>query len=170
MGNPSNRHVRHLAFLLVCCLPLAGCCTEEDRDAASPSASSEASAAAAAASRGPYGRLIGTWRYDEPSREVLAAIERRSSSIQQRDRLTRAAHELPRVTWTFTSTHRVTRAGTGKPLKQRYEVLSTEEGTLRLRFHPDDGQGDSFDEAITFLGDDTLRHVIDGVPRTLHRE
>ena len=129
-----------------------------------------ASIVAVTSAHGPQSRLIGTWRYDKPSKEVLAAIERRSNSIQQRDRLTRAAHELQRVTRTYDDTHRTTQIGAGSPFKHRYEVVSVEDQTVRLRLFPASNGGEPFEETLTFINDSTMRHVIDGVPRTLRRQ
>jgi len=157
-----------LSWMIALALGVVGCCSEETP--ANPVAQPTASASASESDVDvPHRRLLGKWRYDGPTDEQLTAIERRSRSISERDRVTRAARELTGVTTTFTKDRRRIDLAGGKPLLHRYEVLDLEDQSITIRLSPLDGAGKPFEETLKFTDDGKMVEVVDGMPRLLTR-
>lgn len=148
-----------------------GCCSEDaQKTTGAPLATASVSAPTPVSNVDvPHRRLLGKWRYDGPTKEQLSAIERRSSSVSERDRLTRAAKKLTGVTQSYTKDRRRIDFGSGKPIVQRYEVLKLDAQSITLRLSPLDDRGKSFEETLRFTGEDTMVEVVDGMPRMLTR-
>ena len=170
-GIGTEVRAHQLRWAIVLTVFVVGCCSEDaKKTAGAPPATASVSASTSTSNIDvPHRRLLGKWRYDEPTNEQLAGIERRTSSISERDRLIRAAHELTGVTQTYTKDRRRIDFGGGKPIVHRYEVLNLDAQSITLRLSPHDGRGKSFEETLRFTDDDKMVEVVDGMPRMLTR-
>ncbi len=168
-GIGTEVRAHQLRWTIVLTIFVVGCCSEDaQKTTDAPLATASASTSTSNVDV-PHRRLLGKWRYDGPTKEQLSAIERRSSSIRERDRLTRAAQKLTGVTQTYTEDRRRIDFGSGKPIVHRYEVLKLDAQSITLRLSPLDGRGKSFEETLRFTGEDTMVEVVDGMPRMLTR-